>query len=116
MSDVATGEGIARHAGHEGDRRSGSSELWDTQTANTPKQSQDNASMSSSIGTERDNSTTVPKLDSMLEESQTINGVTAPRSIDIFIEEEKLSAQEGAVPSLRTLSARVSITWIVHRA
>ena len=115
MSDVATGEGIARHVGHEGHSRSGSSELWDTQTANTPKQSQDNASMGNSIGTERDNSTTAPTHDSKLEGSQTINGVTASRSMDTSIEEEKVSAQEGAVPSLKTLSAKVSVTWIVHR-
>jgi len=116
MGDVAEGKGIARYAVQDDHSRSGSPELCDTQTANTHKQSQGVASVSSSIDAEHENSATVPKLEREPEKSQTVNGATTARSVmDTLIDEEQAFAQEGATLSLKTLSSKVSIRCSVRR-
>ncbi|CAA9965525.1 hypothetical protein PTMSG1_08884 [Pyrenophora teres f. maculata] len=102
MSDIADDEGIARDVGYDGHSRSDSPELCGTQTANIHKQCQGPAPRNSSIGAKRENYTTMSKLGNKPEKSQTTNGATA--ACRNPVEEQKGFAQEGAAPSLKSLS------------
>ncbi|EDU50383.1 hypothetical protein PtrSN002B_008876 [Pyrenophora tritici-repentis] len=104
MSDIASDEDVARYAGHDGHSRSGSPELCGTQTANIDKQSEGPVSTSSSISAERDNYTTVSKLENKPDMSQTTNGATAVRSNPV--EEQKGFEREGVTLSLKSLSTK----------